>query len=192
MDPVLRIRDVYPGTRILIFTHPRSRISDPGSKTATKERGEKIGFICTFSVATNFTKLKIILFLKCWRKKFLANFQRIIELTQKIVTSQKFGVGVRDARSGIRKKPIPDLGVKKAPDPDPQHWMDHRSKRCGVHITFCRGFAFLLFTDTNGLEAAASAGDHSLKVCRRHFSFILWSCVFTLHYSNRINLKVAT
>ncbi len=44
--PVWRIRDVYPGSRILIFTHPGSRISDPGSripnpKTVTKERGEK-------------------------------------------------------------------------------------------------------------------------------------------------------
>jgi hypothetical protein len=29
---VLRIRDVYPGSRILIFTHPGSRIPDPGSK----------------------------------------------------------------------------------------------------------------------------------------------------------------
>ncbi len=28
---VLRIRDVYPGSRILIFTHPESRILDPGS-----------------------------------------------------------------------------------------------------------------------------------------------------------------
>ena len=36
---VLRIRDVYPGSRILIFTHPGSRIPDP--KTTTKERGEK-------------------------------------------------------------------------------------------------------------------------------------------------------
>jgi hypothetical protein len=38
---VLRIRDVYPGSRILIFTHPGSRISDPESETATKERGVK-------------------------------------------------------------------------------------------------------------------------------------------------------
>jgi hypothetical protein len=36
---VLRIRDVYPGSRILIFTHSGSRIPDP--KTATKERGGK-------------------------------------------------------------------------------------------------------------------------------------------------------
>jgi hypothetical protein len=37
------------------------RIPDP--KTATKERGEK-KFVVKF-VATNFTKLKIILFFKC-------------------------------------------------------------------------------------------------------------------------------
>jgi hypothetical protein len=39
------------------------RIPDP--KTATKERGEKKLFVKPFLVATNFTKLKIILFLKC-------------------------------------------------------------------------------------------------------------------------------
>jgi len=31
-ESVLRIRDVYPGSRILIFTHPGSRISYPRSK----------------------------------------------------------------------------------------------------------------------------------------------------------------
>jgi hypothetical protein len=81
---VLRIRDVYPGSRILIFTHPGSRILDPGSrildpgsripdpgsripdpKTATKERGEKKFDVIPFYVATNFTKLYIILVLKC-------------------------------------------------------------------------------------------------------------------------------
>jgi hypothetical protein len=30
---------------------------------------------------------------------------------------------IRDPRSGIRKKFIPDPGGKKAPDPDPQHWV---------------------------------------------------------------------
>jgi hypothetical protein len=58
---VLRIRDVYPGSRILIFIHPGSRIK----KTATKESGEKKIVIIPFYVATNFTKLKIILVLKC-------------------------------------------------------------------------------------------------------------------------------
>ncbi len=56
--PVLRIRDVYPGSRILIFTHPGSRISGP--KTATKERGEKKLVFIPFFGATNFTKLNII------------------------------------------------------------------------------------------------------------------------------------
>jgi hypothetical protein len=36
---MLRIRDVYPGYRILIIILSGSRIPDP--KTATKERGEK-------------------------------------------------------------------------------------------------------------------------------------------------------
>jgi hypothetical protein len=82
---VLRIRDVYPGSRILIFTHPVSRIPDP--KTATKERGEKNYVVIPFFVTTNFTKLNIIKFFEIPNKKFLASFQRIIELfTQKIVT----------------------------------------------------------------------------------------------------------
>jgi hypothetical protein len=45
------------------FPDPGSRIPDP--KTATKKRGEKKFVIITFFVATNFTKLNIILFLKC-------------------------------------------------------------------------------------------------------------------------------
>jgi hypothetical protein len=60
------------------------------------------------------------------KKKIWPNFLRIIEVfTQKIVLSpQKYGFGIRDPRSGIRKKPIPDPGsrildpgVKKATDP---------------------------------------------------------------------------
>jgi hypothetical protein len=53
-----------------------------------------------------------------------ANFQRKMELfTQKIVTKlSKIWIwdprsGILDPRSGIRRKPIPDPGVKKAPDP---------------------------------------------------------------------------
>ncbi len=49
LKPVWRIRDVYPGSRILIFTHPGSRIPDP--KTAMKDRGEKNFFVIgTFSL----------------------------------------------------------------------------------------------------------------------------------------------
>jgi hypothetical protein len=49
-----------------------SRIPDP--KTATKERGEKKLVVITFSVATNFTKLQIILVLK---KKFGPIFKEL-------------------------------------------------------------------------------------------------------------------
>ncbi len=85
--PVLRIRDLYPWSRILIFTHSGSRISDPGSKNSNKREGWKKFVVKPFFVAINFTKLNIILFFKCWRKKVWASFQRIIELfTQKFVT----------------------------------------------------------------------------------------------------------
>jgi hypothetical protein len=47
------VADVYPGSRILIFTHLGSRIPDLGSRipdpnTATKERGEKKFVVITF------------------------------------------------------------------------------------------------------------------------------------------------
>jgi hypothetical protein len=48
---VLRIRDVYPGSRI------------PDPKTATKEKGGKKIVVLPFFVATDVTKLKIVLFL---------------------------------------------------------------------------------------------------------------------------------
>jgi hypothetical protein len=60
--PVLRIRDVYPRSRILIFSHPGSWIQN-----SNKREGEKELVVITFYVATNFTKLQIIsvLFQKC-------------------------------------------------------------------------------------------------------------------------------
>ncbi len=59
--PVLRIRDVYPGSRILIFTHPGSRISDPGSKYSNKRVGWNFFFVISFNVNTKIvTKLSKI------------------------------------------------------------------------------------------------------------------------------------
>ncbi len=52
-----------------------SRISGP--KTATKERGEKKSVVIPFYVTANFTKLKIILVLKCWRKTFGPIFKEL-------------------------------------------------------------------------------------------------------------------
>jgi hypothetical protein len=42
-----------------------SRIPDLGSKNSNKREGEKKLVVIPFFVATNFTKSKIILFLKC-------------------------------------------------------------------------------------------------------------------------------
>jgi hypothetical protein len=63
---VWRIRDVYPGSRILIFTHPGSRIQELGSRIPKQQqnRVEKKIFVIPFYLATNFTKLNIILVLK--------------------------------------------------------------------------------------------------------------------------------
>ncbi len=112
---VLRIRDVYPGSRILIFTHPGSRISDPGSKNSNKREGRKKKFLITFYVATNFTKLKIILVLKCWRKKFGQIFKELKNFLPKklSLSSQKFGFGIRDP--GVKKAPVPGSGSATLP-----------------------------------------------------------------------------
>jgi hypothetical protein len=112
---VLRIRDVYPGSRILFLPIPDlgSRIPDP--KTATKDRGEKIFFVKPFFVAKNFTKLNFIF--DVLKKKIWPNFSRIIEVfTQKIVTKPS-KIWVWDPGSGKNLFRIPDPGVIKAPDP---------------------------------------------------------------------------
>ncbi len=102
---MLRIRDVYPGSRILIFTHPGSRISDPGSKNMYKREGEKIFFVKHFFVATNFTKCKIILFLNCSRKEFGPNFKELWNFLPKklSLSSQKYEFGIRDPGSSGQK-----------------------------------------------------------------------------------------
>jgi hypothetical protein len=62
---VLRIRDVYPGSWIPDPDSDFNPSQIPDPKTATKERGEKKLVVIPFYIATNFTKLKIILVLKC-------------------------------------------------------------------------------------------------------------------------------
>jgi hypothetical protein len=52
-----RIRDVYPGSQILTFVHPGSRIQKQ------QKRGVKKICCPTFFVATIITKLKILLYL---------------------------------------------------------------------------------------------------------------------------------
>ncbi len=96
---VLRIRDVYPGSRILIFTHPGSRIQKQQQKRGVKK-------ICchNFLCSHKFHKIANYFSFEVLKKKIWANFQRIIELfTQKIVN---LGSGIRT------QKPIPDPGSR--------------------------------------------------------------------------------
>jgi hypothetical protein len=111
---VLRIQDVYPGSRIRIFSHPGSRIQKQQQK-----RGVKKIFVIPFFVTTNFTKLKIILVLKCWRKKFGPIFKELWNFLPKkfSLSSQKYDFGIRDPEKtysgsriqGSKRHRIPDF-----------------------------------------------------------------------------------
>jgi hypothetical protein len=77
-----------------------------------------------FFVATNFTKLtEYYLIFEMLKKKIWANFQRFIEFLLKKLSlySQKYGLvsEIRDPKSGIRKKPIPDPGSRGQKGTDP-------------------------------------------------------------------------
>jgi hypothetical protein len=121
---VWRIRDVYPGSRILIFTHPGSRIQKQQQKREVKKISCHTGtFLCShkFHKIVNYFSFEVL------KKNIWANFQRIIELfTKKIVkSSQKYGLVIRDPISGIRKN------LFRIPDPDPQHWLAELIKMLG-------------------------------------------------------------
>jgi hypothetical protein len=91
-----------------------SRIPDP--KTATKERGEKKFVVIPFFVATDFTKLKIILCELLEKKKF----RRIIELFMQKIVIKLSKIWLWDPRSGI-KNLSRIQGSKRHQIPDPQH-----------------------------------------------------------------------
>jgi hypothetical protein len=81
-----------------------SRIPDVGSQIQKQQqkRGVKKKFVIPFFVATNFAKLNIILFLKCQTKKFGPIFKELLKFLPQKLSSQKYGFGIRDPRSGIR------------------------------------------------------------------------------------------
>jgi hypothetical protein len=109
---VLRIRDIYPGSRILILTHPGSRIQKQQQKRGVKK-------ICyhTFFCSCKLQKIEYYFIFEMLKKKIWANFQRIIEVfTQKFFTKLS-KIWIWDPGSGKKLFRIPDPGVKKALDP---------------------------------------------------------------------------
>ncbi len=114
-----------------------SRISNPGSRIQKQQqkRGVKKNCYHTF-LWSQILQNWILFYFWNAEKKIWANFQRIIEVfTQKVLTMH-WKIWVWDPRSGIRKKPIPDPGVKKAPDPGPRI----RIRNTVIYVSCCRAW----------------------------------------------------
>ncbi len=87
-------------------------IPDPGSKKKQQQKRVVKKNLLSY-VATNFTKLKIILVWSAEEKNWQIFKELQIFLPKKLSLSYiKYGFGIRDPRSGIRKKPIPDPGSR--------------------------------------------------------------------------------
>ncbi len=97
---MLRIRDVYPGSRILIFTHPGSR------------RGVENNTVCCqiFFCSHKFHKIVNYFIFEVLKKNIWPSFLRIIELFTRTFVINLSNIWVWDPKSGNRKKPIPDPG----------------------------------------------------------------------------------
>jgi hypothetical protein len=78
---MLRIRDVYPRSRILIFVHPICWIADLGTQIPDpkqqQKRGVKKNCCLPFFVATKITKLKAFINLELMKKKFGPIFKEL-------------------------------------------------------------------------------------------------------------------
>jgi hypothetical protein len=90
----------YPGYRILIFTHPGSRI--PDLKTVPKERDEKKFCYHTFFCSHKFHKIEYYVIFEMLKKKIWANFQRIFEVFTQKIFNMLSNIWVWDPGSEIR------------------------------------------------------------------------------------------
>jgi hypothetical protein len=110
-----------PRSRILIFTHPGSQISDPGSKNSKKR--EEWNKICchTFFCSHKVRKIENYFFSEMLKEKFGPISKNYITFYPKschsALKNMGLGSGIRDPGSGKNLFWIPDPGVKKAPDP---------------------------------------------------------------------------
>ncbi len=126
--------DVYPGSHILIFTHPGSRIQKQQQKRGVKK-------ICCHTIfgSHKFHKIEIYFIFEMLKKIIWAYFQRIME--QKPLKNMGLGSGIPDPQHWVRNPwknvPIPgwhprccwlwSLGTSptagpsaRSPDPGPQ------------------------------------------------------------------------
>ncbi len=97
---MLRIRDVYPGSRIPDPVFYPSRIPDLGSWIRIQKQQQKRGMkkICchTFFCSNKFHITENYFILEMLKKKVWANFRRIKKKIFSKKSSQKYGFGIRD------------------------------------------------------------------------------------------------
>jgi len=120
---VWRIRNVYPGPLIMIFTHP-------GIRTNINKREGWKKICCHNSLYSHkFHKIANYFSFEVLKKKFWANFQRIIELFTQKIANKLSKIWVWDPGSEIRDPGKTYSGSRiqgskrhRIPEPDPQHW----------------------------------------------------------------------
>jgi hypothetical protein len=80
-------------------------------------------FYHTFFDNHKFHKIEYYVIFEILKKKFGPIFKELLKFLPErfSICSQIYGFGIRDPGSGKNLFRIPDPGVKKAPDPDPQH-----------------------------------------------------------------------
>jgi hypothetical protein len=111
-----------------------SRIPGLGSRIQKQQqkRGVKKISCHTFLCSHKFHKLKIILVLKCWRKKFGPISKNYKTFYPKNFVTKLSKIWVWDPGSGIRdpgsgknlfRTQIQGSKRHRIPDPDPQHWL---------------------------------------------------------------------
>jgi hypothetical protein len=110
---VLRIRDVYPGSRVLIVFYPIPRSNN-------KKRKKNKVVVLPFC-SHKFQKFKMIKFFNKYRKRFESNDKDFKYFIPNILLTPSELCGLDP---GSQKSIAdPDIGIKKHRIPDPPHWI---------------------------------------------------------------------
>ncbi len=155
---MLRIRDVYPRSRILIFVHP-------GSKNSNKREEWKKICCHTFFCGHKFHKIENYFIFELLKNKIWTNFQRIKELFIKKIVTKLSQIWVWDPGKIYPGYRIPDQGSKRHRIPDPQHW-------------FLLCFGSWLNQDTNGSLAKMVPQKRTIQYKKFH----AWRVLFRLDW----------
>jgi hypothetical protein len=127
-----------PDPDFLPILDSRSQIPDLGSQTQNpqQKRGVIIKLLSYLFCRHKFHKIGKKIIFETLKIKIWPSFQRILFnfLPKNLsLSSKNMGLGSKDLRSGIQKKPIPDPdpgpGVKKALDPGSGIWICNTAKR---------------------------------------------------------------